>query len=90
MVAGDLHEAARGFSGGVMTPEEFRQLVEQVERQRLRRYGFKLESRVSDGGIVRFCLRSADTGDVGACMLVDPQTGKMFTHFGSEENEWEW
>ena len=86
-IAGELAEAARGLSGGILTPEKFRLLVEDLERQHLKRHGFKLESSVSEGGIVRFRLRFGDTGEVCASMTVDPQTGKMVTHFGCEENE---
>ncbi len=77
-IAGELEDAARGLSGGMLRAEEFRALVEELERQKLKRHGFKLHSEVS-GRLVHFSLRFADTEELCSSMDVDPETGILNT-----------
>jgi len=80
-ISGELEDAARGLSGGMLDPEQFRSLVEELERQKLNRHGFKLQSQVI-GSIVHFSLRFADTNEVCANMDVNPETGKLVRQKG--------
>lgn len=79
-ISGELESAVRGLSGGVLDPEQFRSLVEELERQKIKRHGFKLQSGVDDDRIVHFTLRFADTGELCSSMDIDPETGKLVTH----------
>lgn len=78
-ISGELEDAARGLSGGVIDPEQFRVLVSILEQQKLKRFGMKLSSTVAADGVVRFSLRFADTDELCASMDVDPETGKLTT-----------
>lgn len=78
-ISDELEDAACGLSGGGLSPEQFRSLVEELERQKLKRHGFKLNSSISEDRIVHFSLRFADTGELCASMNVDPMTGKFTT-----------
>src|ERR1043165_3173117 len=78
-ISDELEEAARGLSGGTLNSEQFRALLEELERQKLKRYGFQLSSAVSEDRIVHFSLRFADTEELCSSMDVDPETGKIHT-----------
>ena len=78
-ISGELEDAARGLSGGVLDPEQFRVLVNTLEDQKLKRFGMKLSSTVTADGVVHFSLRFADTDELCASMDVDPETGKLST-----------
>ncbi len=78
-ISGELEDAARGLAGGVLSPGQFRILVETLEMKKLTRFGFKLSSRASEDGLVHFSLRFADSGDLCSSMEVNPETGKLFT-----------
>lgn len=78
-IAGELEEMARWLSGGELSPERFRLSLGSLEAQKLKRFGLKLRSLVSDDGMVHFTLRFAETDELCASMDVDPITGKLST-----------
>ena len=83
-ISTELENAARALSRRLIHPEQFRVLLETVERQTLKRHGFKLSSRVFDAGTVHFTLRYADTSEVCASMDVDPETGALVKQQGCQ------
>lgn len=83
-IAGELEAAARGLSGGVLSPDRFRRVVEELERQNFKRHGFKLSSSVTDERVVHFTLRFTDTDELCASMDVDPMTGKLRTQHAGQ------
>jgi hypothetical protein len=76
-ITGELEDVAGWFSGEGMTPERFRQSVVAFEAAKLARFGFRLNSRVSDDGTVHFSLRTVESGELCASMDVDPVTGVL-------------
>lgn len=79
-ISGELEDAARGLSGGILSAEQFRSLVVELERQKIKRHGYKLLSSISEDQIVHFALRFADTDELCSTMDVDPETGKLVAH----------
>jgi len=79
-ISDELQNAARSLSGGVLSPDRFRRFVDELERQKLKRHGFTLTSSVTDGRLVHFTLRFADTDELCASIDVDPMTGKLKAH----------
>jgi len=75
-IAGELRDVAGWFSGGGMTPEQFRRSVEVFEAAKLERFGFRLSSEVSKDGKVHFNLRAAESGEWCASVEVNPVTGE--------------
>lgn len=76
-ISGELQDMARWLSGGGLSPEQFRLGLTRLEDRKLKRFGLKLSSSVSDDGVVHFTLRFADTEELCASMDVDPMTGKL-------------
>jgi len=81
-ISADLQDAARSLARRLIHPEQFRALVENVERQTLKRPGFKLSSSVAESGTVHFTVRYADTNEICASMDVDPETGSLVRRQG--------
>lgn len=76
-ISGELQDMARWLSGGGLSPEQFRLGLTRLEERKLKRFGLKLNSSVSDDGVVHFSLRFADTEELCASMDVNPLTGKL-------------
>lgn len=76
-IAEELKDVAQWMSGGGLSPERFRISVAMLEKQKLLRHGLTLSSEISEGPIVHFSLRFADTGELCASMDVDPATGAV-------------
>lgn len=76
-ISGELEDTARWLSRGELSADQFRLAVARLEHQKLKRFGLKLSSSVSDGHVVHFTLRFADTDELCASMDVDPETGKI-------------
>ena len=81
-ISAELEDAARSLARRFIHPEQFRAMVEGVERQSLKRHGFKLSSSISESGTVHFTLRHGDTDEVCASMDVDPETGSLVRREG--------
>ena len=78
-ISGELEDMARWLSGGGLSPEQFRMSLTRLEAQKLKRFGLKLSSLVSEDRVVHFTLRFSDTDELCASMDVDPMTGKLTT-----------
>lgn len=79
-ISGELQDMARWLSGDGLSPDQYRLGLARLEEQKLKRFGLKLSSAVSeDGGMVHFSLRFADTAELCVSMDVDPMTGKLTT-----------
>lgn len=76
-ISGELQDMARWLSGGGLSPEQFRLGLTRLEDRKLKRFGLKLGSSVSEDGVVHFSLRFADTEELCASMDVNPVTGKL-------------
>ena len=76
-ISGELQEMAGWLTGGGLSPEQFRLGLTRLEDRKLKRFGLKLSSFVSDEGVVHFTLRFADTDELCASMNVDPMTGEV-------------
>jgi hypothetical protein len=76
-ISGELEDTARWLAGGQLSPEQYRRAVTRMEHCKHERFGFKLSSFVSDGGLVHFSLRLADTDELCASMDVNPWTGEI-------------
>ena len=76
-MANELHDIATWLADGQLTPDLFRQTVVAFEARKLARFGFTLESAVSDGPMVHFSLRLAESGELCASMDVDSHTGEI-------------
>ena len=76
-ISGELQDMARWLAGGGLSPEQFRLGLTRLEDRKLRRFGLKLSSSVSDDGVVHFSLRFAVNDELCASMDVDPVTGKL-------------
>ena len=76
-ISGELEDMARWFSGGKLSPEQFRLGITRLEQRKLQRFGLRLTSSVSPDHVVHFTLRFDDTDELCACMDVDPMTGKL-------------
>ncbi len=88
-IAEDLESMARWLSSGELSPGQFRSLLGVLERKKLERFGMKLASSISVGGVVHFTLRFADTGELCATMDVDPIGGKLSTKLACAEERQE-
>ena len=86
-ISGELEEAARSLARRLIVPELFRAMVENVERQTLKRHGFKLSSSISESGVVHFTLRYADTNEICTSMDVDPETGSLVKREGCSQED---
>ena len=76
-MAGELRDIASWLADGELTPEQLADGVASFEKRKLDRLGFKLSSAVSEGPIVHFSLRFAESGELCASMDVDPRTGDI-------------
>ena len=70
---------ARWLSGGGLSPDQYRLGLTRLEEQKLKRFGLKLSSAVSEDGVVHFSLRFSDTEELCVSIDVDPMTGKLTT-----------
>jgi hypothetical protein len=80
-ITGELRDVARWFSGGGISPEQFRRSVEVFEAAKLERFGFRLSSEISKDGKVHFSLRAVESGELCACVEVNPATGEAGVHY---------
>lgn len=78
-ISGELQDMARWLSGDGLSPEQYRLGLTRLEEQKLKRFGLKLSSRVSEDGMVHFSLRFSDTAELCVIMDVDSLTGKLTT-----------
>lgn len=77
-ISGELIDMARWLTGAELSPEQFRLAVSRLEDRKLKRFGLKLSSSVSEGDrIVHFTLRFADFDEFCASLDVDPLSGEM-------------
>jgi hypothetical protein len=76
-LSGELQDMAGWLAGGGLSPEQFRLGLTRIEDRKLKRFGLKLSSSVSEDGEVHFDLRFSDTNELCARMDVDPMTGKL-------------
>jgi hypothetical protein len=76
-ISGELRDMAGWLAGGGLSPEQFRLGLTRLEDQKLKRFGLKLSSFVSEDREVHFSLRFADTDELCASMDVDPLTGEL-------------
>ena len=76
-ISGELQDMAGWLAGGGLSPEQFRLGLTRLEDQKLKRFGLKLSSFVSEDGEVHFSLRFSDTDELCASMDVDSATGKL-------------
>ncbi len=76
-VSSELRDIATWLSEGDLTPVQFANTVAELERRKLSRLGFTLQTGISEGPIVHFTLRHSDTGDLCASMDIDPHTGAL-------------
>jgi len=81
-VSTDLEDAARSLARRFIHPEQFRAMVENIERQTLKRHGFTVSSSISESDTVHFTLRYADTNEICASMDIDPETGRLIRREG--------
>lgn len=81
-ISAELEDAARSLARRLIVPEQFRAMVEGVERQNLMRHGFKLSSSIAESGLVHFTVRYADTDEICTIMDVDPETGSLVKRQG--------
>ena len=78
-ISSELKDMAGWLSGGGLSPEQFRMGLTRLEAQKLKRFGLKLSSAVSEDGVVHFTLRFAENDELCASMDVNPLTGKLST-----------
>ncbi len=78
-IAGELADLASWLAGGDLSPEQFRKTVVSFEARKLARFGFTLDSAVSEGAMVHFSLRVAISGELCASMDVNSDTGEIVT-----------
>ncbi len=78
-ISDELQDMARWLSGDDLSPEQYRLGLARLEEQKLKRFGLKLSSTVSDDRIVHFSLRFSDNEELCVSMDVDPMTGKLTT-----------
>ena len=83
-ISGELQDMAGWLSGGGLSPEQFRLGLTRLEAQKLKRFGLKLSSLISEDGVVHFTLRFSDTDELCASMDVDPMTGKLNTQLACQ------
>lgn len=76
-ITSELQDIAGWFSGEGITPDQFRQSIVVFEAAKLARFGFRLDSRVSEEGTVHFSLRAAESGELCGSMDVNPVTGAL-------------
>ena len=76
-ISGELIDMARWLAGSELSPEQFRLALSRWEDGKLKRFGLKLSSSVSEKGIVHFTLRFAHTDEFCASMDVEPASGAM-------------
>ena len=76
-ISGELQDMARWLYGDGLSPDQYRMVLAELEDRKLKRFGLKLSSSVSDDGMVHFSLRFADTEELCASMDVDSRTGKL-------------
>ena len=76
-ISGELQDMARWLASDDMSPEHFRLAVARLEERKLKRFGLKLTSSVSEDGIVHFTLRFVDRDEFCASIGVDPAVGTM-------------
>ena len=65
------------LAGAGLSPEQYRLGLTRLEERKLKRFGLKLSSSVSEEGVVHFTLRFAETEELCASMDVDPATGAV-------------
>ena len=75
-ISGELQDMAGWLAGDGLSPEQFRLGLTRIEDQKLKRFGLKLSSFVSEDGEVHFTLRFSDTNELCASMDGDSVTGK--------------
>lgn len=78
-ISGELQDMARWLSGGGLSPEQYRLGLSRLEERKLKRFGLKLSSSVSEDGMVHFSLRFSDNDELCVSMDVDPMTGELTT-----------
>ena len=78
-LSGELQDMAKWLSRGDLNPDQFRALLNTLEKKKLERFGMKLSSSLSEGGMVHFSLRFAEGNELCASMDVNPVTGEMTT-----------
>jgi len=76
-ISSELRDMAGWLAGGGLSPEQFRLGLTRLEDQKLKRFGLKLSSFVSENGEVHFSLRFSDTDELCASMDVDLLTGEL-------------
>jgi hypothetical protein len=76
-ISAELQDMARWLAGGGLSAEQFRLGLTRLEDRKLKRFGLKINSSVSDDTVVHFTLRFAETGEFCSSMNVDPATGAM-------------
>jgi hypothetical protein len=76
-MTGELSDIVSWLAGGDLSPEQFRKTVVAFEAKKLARFGFTLDSAVSDGSMVHFSLRFAESGEFCSSMDVDSHTGEI-------------
>lgn len=78
-LSGELRDMARWLSKGELGPDQFRLLLSTLEKRKLKHFGLKLSSSVSEEGVVHFSLRFAESDELCASMDVNPITGELST-----------
>ena len=78
-ISDELQDMARWLSGDGLSPDQYRLGLVRLEEQKLKRFGLKLSSVVSEDGVVHFSLHFSDDGELCVSMDVDPVTGKLTT-----------
>lgn len=73
---------AHWLAGGGLSPEQFRLGLTRLEERKLKRFGLKLSSSVSEDRVVHFTLRFTDSDELCSSMDVDPMTGKLAMQMG--------
>ena len=76
-IGGELQDMAGWLAGGELSPEEYRRWVTMMEERKLKNFGLKLNSSVSEDKMVHFTLRFVETDELCLSMDVDPFTGAM-------------
>ena len=78
-ISGELQDMARWLSGEGFSPDQYRLGLTRLEDRKLKRFGLKLSSSVSNDGLVHFSLRFSDNDELCVIMDVDPMTGRLTT-----------
>ena len=78
-ISGELQDMAHWLAGGGLSPEQFRLGLTRLEDRKLKRFGLKISSSVSEDRLVHFTLRFAETDEFCSSMNVDSATGEMTT-----------